>query len=83
MENISKVMSDKLKGLRAENNFSQEEIAEKLNVHRETFRKYESYPEHIDVGIFLEMLQLYNTSPVIFFEQIYGKMSLNDDNKQE
>ena len=56
MENISKVMSDKLKGLRA---------------------------EHIDVGIFLEMLQLYNTSPVIFFEQIYGKLPLNDDNKQE
>lgn len=82
MENISKIMSDKLKGLRAENNFSQEKIAEKLNVHRETFRKYESDPEHIDVGIFLEMLQLYNTSPVIFFEQIYGKMPSNDNNQE-
>ena len=74
MENISKIMSDKLKGLRAENNYSQEKVAEKLAIHRETFRKYENDPEHIDIGIFLEILELYNTSPVIFFEQIYGKM---------
>lgn len=82
MENISKIMSDKLKGLRAENNFSQEKIAEKLDVHRETFRKYENDPVHIDVGVFLEILQLYNTSPIIFFEQIYGKMPF-DNQKQE
>ena len=83
MENINRVMSDKLKGLRAENNLSQEKVAEKLEIHRETFRKYENEPEYMDIGIFLQILELYSISPMIFFEQIYGKMPKNKEQEQE
>ena len=48
MEEINKNISAKLKGLRAEKGFSLEEMAEKIGVHRETLRKYESNPSSID-----------------------------------
>lgn len=71
----NELISKKLKGLRAENMLSLEEISSKLGVHRETYRKYENNPQSMDIGLFIELLSIYNYDPLIFFEQIYGKKS--------
>ena len=70
--NLNELISKKLKGLRGENMLSLEEIANKLGIHRETYRKYENNPQAMDVGLFIELLNIYRYNPLIFFEQIYG-----------
>ena len=74
MEKINKNISSKLKGLRAEKGFSLEEMAEKIGVHRETLRKYESNPSSIEIGTLLKMLDIYDLDTTDFFELIYGKL---------
>ncbi len=74
MEEINKNISAKLKGLRAEKGYSLEEMAEKIGIHRETLRKYESNPLCIEIGTLLKMLNIYNVETTYFFELIYGKM---------
>lgn len=71
---MNELISDKLRGLRAEKKLSYEDVASQLSVHRETYRKYENNPQHMDVGTFLEILEIYKIDPIIFFTQIYGKM---------
>ncbi len=67
---LIEVITEELRALRAKKNYSQEEVAEKLGVHRETFRKYESNPSIMNVGLFLEMLGIYDINPSIFFENV-------------
>ncbi len=70
-------ISIKLKGLRAEKGYSHEEMAEKLGVHRETFRKYENAPNTMEVGTFLQILNIYGVTAVYFFDLIVGKMPIS------
>ena len=74
MEEINKIISAKLKGLRAEKGFSLEEMAEKIGVHRETLRKYENNPSTIEIGMLLKMLNIYDVETTYFFELIYGNL---------
>ncbi len=74
MEEINKIISAKLKGLRAEKGFSLEEMAEKIGVHRETLRKYENNPSAIEIGMLLKMLNIYDVETTYFFELIYGNL---------
>ena len=74
MEEINKKISAKLKGLRAEKGFSLEEMAEKIGVHRETLRKYENNPLIIEIGILLNMLNIYDIETTYFFDLIYGNL---------
>lgn len=67
-------ISSKLKGLRAEKGYSLEDMANKLEIHRETFRKYENNPATLEIGQLLKILDIYNIDTVSFFELIYGKM---------
>ena len=71
------VITEELRALRAKKNYSQEEVAEKLGVHRETFRKYESNPSIMNVGLFLEMLGIYDTNPSIFFDNVMANCQKN------
>ena len=73
MEEIIKKISGKLKGIRVELGYTQEEIAEKIGVHRETFRKYENEPSILEVGQLLKILEVYNIDTTYFFNSIYGK----------
>ncbi len=77
MENIIEIISGKLKGIRAEKGYSQEEIAEKLGVHRETFRKYENDPSSLEMEQFLKILDIYEIDTIYFFNLVYGKMPKN------
>ena len=45
MEDVIKSISSKLRGLRSEKGLSQEDVADRLGIHRETFRKYENNPQ--------------------------------------
>lgn len=74
MEEINKIISAKLKGLRAEKGFSLEGMAEKIGVHRETLRKYENNPSTIEIGMLLKMLNIYDVETTYFFELIYGNL---------
>lgn len=75
-ENISeKNISDRLIALRAVNKLSLEEVAIKLGVHRETVRRYENHPKKMNIDVFIKILNVYNTNPIIFVNEIYGKMS--------
>ena len=75
-ENISeKNISDRFIALRAVNKLSLEEVAIKLGVHRETVRRYENHPKNMNIDVFIKILNVYNTNPIIFFNEIYGKMS--------
>lgn len=74
---LIEVITEELRALRAKKNYSQEEVAEKLGVHRETFRKYESNPSIMNVGLFLEMLGIYYINPSIFFENVMANCQKN------
>lgn len=74
MEDTIKIISGKLKGIRVEQGYTQEEIAEKIGVHRETFRKYENDPSILEIGQLLKILDVYKIDVNYFFDLIYGKM---------
>ena len=65
-----KAISEKLRGLRAEKRYSLEQMAEKISIHRETFRKYENNPFEMSVETFIKVLNIYDTDPLIFFDTI-------------
>lgn len=74
MEKAIDNISGKLKGIRAEKGYSLEEMAEKLGIHRETFRKYENNPSALEIGQLLKILDIYELDTVYFFNLVYGKM---------
>ncbi len=74
MEKTLQLISAKLKGIRAEKGYTREEMAEKLGIHRETFRKYENDPSSIEIGQFLKILNIYEIETPYFFELIYGNL---------
>lgn len=79
MEDVIKSISGKLRGLRSEKGLSQEDVAEKLGIHRETFRKYENNPSSIEIGTFLKILDIYDIDTNYFFELVYGKLPNNEE----
>lgn len=74
MEETIKIISGKLKGIRVEQGYTQEEVAEKIGVHRETFRKYENDPSILEIGQLLKILDIYNIDVNYFFDLIYGNL---------
>lgn len=78
MENETKIIADKLRGLRNEKGLSQEEVADILNLSRETIRKYETDSSKININTLLRMLDIYGIKSDYFFTLVYGKMPNND-----
>ena len=74
MEDVIKSISSKLRGLRSEKGLSQKNVADRLGIHRETFRKYENNPQIIEIGTFLKILDIYEIDTNYFFFLFYGKM---------
>ena len=70
----NEMLRSELKGLRAKNNMRFEDVANALNVHRETVRKYENNPGLMDVETLFKMLEIYNVDPLYFFNSIYGRL---------
>ncbi len=74
MENETKIIAGKLKGLRNEKGLSQEEVAKSLGLSRETIRKYENNSEKMSVDILLKMLNIYQVKSDYFFALVYGNL---------
>ena len=74
MENETKIIAGKLKGLRNEKGLSQEEVAKSLGLSRETIRKYENNSEKMSVDILLKLLNIYQVKSDYFFAIVYGNL---------
>ena len=74
MENETKIIAGKLKGLRNEKGLSQEEVAKSLGLSRETIRRYENNSEKMSVDILLKMLNIYQVKSDYFFALVYGNL---------
>ena len=70
----NEMLKSELKGLRAKNNMSLEDVAKALKVHRETVRKYENNPGEMDVKTLFQLLKIYNIEPLYFFNLLCGNM---------
>ena len=60
----------KLRGLRAENDISLDEVSKKLGVHKSTISLYERGKRKLPLNTFLDLLELYNTNIIAFFQNI-------------
>lgn len=79
MEKTIELISGKLKGIRAEKGYSQEEIAEKIGIHRETFRRYENDPSMLEIGQFLQILDIYEIETPYFFKLVYDNLPRKEE----
>ncbi len=52
----------KLKELREENNFTQSQIAEYLNIKQNTYSQYENEKRHLPIDVLIKLAKLYNVS---------------------
>lgn len=52
----------KIEDLRIDNDYTQEFVAQKLNVAREVYRRYEKGTRTIPVDCLINLAKLYNTS---------------------
>ena len=64
------VIIRKLRGLRAENDLSLDEVSKKLGVHKSTISLYEKGKRKLPLNTFLDLLNLYNTNIITFFQNI-------------
>ena len=65
------VIISKLRGLRAERDLNLDEVSEAIGVHRSTISLYEKGKRKLPLNTFLDLLELYNTNIIIFFQNIY------------
>ena len=59
-----------LKIVRIRNNYSIEDVADKLNVNRETIRRYENNSNGLSVERLEELLDFYKVPKEIFFNNV-------------
>lgn len=52
----------KIEDLRIDNDYTQEYVAERLNIAREVYRRYEKGTRTIPVDCLIKLAKLYNTS---------------------
>ncbi|WP_243660024.1 helix-turn-helix domain-containing protein [Miniphocaeibacter halophilus] len=56
------MISERLQNLRKERNYSQEELAEKLNISRQAISKWESGQGNPDIDNIIKLSEIYNIS---------------------
>ncbi len=68
-----KILSERLRLIRLENDFSNEYVANYLEIHRETYRKYEKNPKNMSIDLLCKLLDLYQINLLIFLNEIMAK----------
>lgn len=58
------ILADKILALRKQNEWSQEELAEKMNVSRQSISKWESAAAIPDINRILELSKLFGVTPI-------------------
>lgn len=66
-----------LKIIRIRNNYKLEEVADKLNINRETLRRYENNSSGLSVERLEELLNFYRINKSIFFENVCANIHDN------
>lgn len=69
-----------LKIIRIRNDMSLDEVAEKINVNRETLRRYENNSSGLSVERLEELLNYYNVEKSIFFANVCEYMHEKERN---
>lgn len=74
-----------LKIIRIRNNYKLEEVADKLEINRETLRRYENNSSGLSVERLEELLNFYKVNKSIFFENVCANMHTKqiDEEQQE
>lgn len=65
------VIIRKLRGLRAERGLNLDEVSKKLGVNRSTISFYEKGKRKLPLKTFINLLELYDTDIIAFFQNIY------------
>lgn len=73
---LEQAISQRLIELRVGKNYSRAAVADQLNIHQETLRRYEHHPSIMSLDIFLKLLNIYGYTTTIFFEECNSKMLL-------
>lgn len=72
-----------LKIIRLRSNLKLEDVADSLNINRETLRRYENNSNGLSVERLEELLNFYKTDKAIFFENVCANMHKELEEKQE
>lgn len=72
-EKINNDLSEYLRLLRFKNKLSQEEIAKKLNITRQSYANWENNPIKLDLSQLLEIGNVMNEDILIFFNNYIAK----------
>lgn len=71
---MQKSIGNELKIIRIRNNLKLEDVADSLNINRETLRRYENNANGLSVERLEELLNFYKTDKAIFFENVCANM---------
>lgn len=69
-ETIKKYIADELRSLRAKKNISIVELANTLDINKDTISKYENATTSINIDVLEKFLEYYNLDFDIFFKNV-------------
>ncbi len=72
-----------LKIIRIRDNLKLEDVADKLNINRETLRRYENNSSGLSVERLEELLDFYGVDKLIFFSNVCANMHPEKLEKEE
>ena len=72
-----------LKIIRIRNNLRLEDVADSLDINRETLRRYENNSNGLSVERLEQLLDFYKTDKAIFFENVCANMHNSNIGKEE
>lgn len=72
-----------LKVIRIRNDLSLDDVAEKMNINRETLRRYENNSNGLSVERLEELLNYYNVEKSIFFDNVCAYIHTKQQNSAQ
>ena len=78
-ETIKKYIADELRSLRAKKNISIVELANTLDINKDTISKYENATTSINIDVLEKFLVYYNLDFDIFFKNVCANKHSKDE----
>ena len=72
-----------LKVIRIRNDLSLDDVADKMNINRETLRRYENNSNGLSVERLEELLNYYNVEKSIFFDNVCAYIHAKQQNSAQ
>lgn len=72
-----------LKIIRIRNNLKLEDVADSLDINKETLRRYENNSNGLSVERLEQLLDFYKTDKSIFFENVCADMHIHNCEKEK